>query len=164
MVHLDKKGRQRPYFDLVLGGSDDMVVLVLEHMLDLSGVNHLLLNQDAVGHFPNIKIASHTSADEVMIVLGDKQRGHCLVHADPEFRLLRVIGPHVEEGFIDLLAEDLLATRVVGETGEEAVVAILMQDCGCLGVEEEELSVFLGADDEALLGWQDHSFNFVNED
>lgn len=151
MVDFDEEGRQRPYFDLVLGGSDDMVILVLNHVLDLSRVHHLLLYQDAVGQLPDIEVARDSSADEVVIILGDEQRGHGFVHADPELCLLRVVGPDVEEGLVDLLAEDLLAAGVVGETGEEAVVAVFMQNCGRLGVEEEEFAVLLGADDEALL-------------
>lgn len=128
-----------------------MVILVLEHVLDLSRVHHLLLYQDAIRQFPDIEVAGDPSAYEVVIILGDKQRGHGFIHADPELSLLRVIGPDVDEGLVDLLAEYLLAAGVVGETGEEAIIAVFMQDSGCLGVKEEELAVLLGADDEALL-------------
>ena len=91
MINLYEEGRQRPYFDLVLGGSDDMVILVLEHVLDLSRVHHLLLYQDAIRQFPDIEVARDPSAYEVVIILGDKQRGHGFIHADPELSLLRVI-------------------------------------------------------------------------
>jgi hypothetical protein len=89
------------------------------------------------------------------------KRSHGLIHTDPQVGLLRVVGPHVDEGLVDLLCKDLLAPGVVSETGEEAIVAILVQDCSGFGVEEEELSILLGAYYEALFGRQDHGFNFI---
>jgi hypothetical protein len=85
------------------------------------------------------------------------KRSHGLVHTDPQIGLLRVVGPEVDEGLVDLLCKDLLAPGIVSQSGEEAVIAILVEDCSGFGVKEEELSILLGTYYEALFGRQYHA-------
>ena len=104
MVYFEEKGGEWPYFDLVLGGSDVVMILVLQHVAYLSCVHHLLLYEYAVGQLPNVQVSGDSSAHQIVIVRGDHQRGHGFGHADPELCLLRVVGPDAEEGLVELLA------------------------------------------------------------
>lgn len=119
-------------------------------------MDKLLSQQQSARKLPEIEIASDCPAHQVVAIIRDQHAGEGLGETYPEVSFLRVITPDSDEGFVDLLTQDLLAAGVVCEGGEEGFVAVFVQDCGGLGVEEEELLIFLRADQQALFGREDH--------
>lgn len=55
------------------------------------------------------------------------------------------MAPDSDKGLVGLLGQYLLAAGVVGECGKEGLVAVFVDNCGSLWVEEEELFVLLRA-------------------